>query len=50
VPNSCPFGFIKMRPGQRQRGSKRFVRGVHTEEVTGSKPVSPTNRKALLTR
>jgi hypothetical protein len=26
------------------------ARFVHTEEVTGSNPVSPTLRKALLTR
>jgi hypothetical protein len=31
---SNTFGFIKMRPGQRQRGSKRFVRGVRDEVLS----------------
>jgi hypothetical protein len=34
-----------MRPDQRKRGYKRLMRGVHTEEVTGSNPVSPTGIK-----
>jgi hypothetical protein len=38
------FGFIQMRPDLRKRGYKRLMRGVHTEEVTGSNPVSPTSK------
>src|SRR5215211_3191286 len=41
---SNAFGFIQMRPGERKQGNKRLLRGVHTEEVTGSNPVSPTTK------
>ena len=42
APLSNAFGFIQMRTGQREQGSKGLVRGVRDEEVAGSDPVTPT--------
>ena len=40
---SDTFGFIQMRPGQREQGYKWLLRGVRDEEVAGSNPVTPTS-------